>query len=55
MAKAGAVHASHEPVRRNGDAMIFMGGKDTSSRPPDDWGGVPVLLDSKKGIGRMGL
>jgi hypothetical protein len=21
--------------------------KDTSSRPPDDWGGVPVLRDSK--------
>ena len=47
MAKAGAIHAAHEPARRSRRAMIFTGDYDTSSRPPDDWGGVSVLRDSK--------
>ena len=47
MAKAGAIHAAHEPARRSRHAMIFMGVKDTSSRPPDDWGGVPAMCDSR--------
>ena len=45
MARAGAIHAAHEPTRRSRHAMIFMGVKDTSSRPPDDWGGVPAMCD----------
>ena len=47
MSKAGAIHAAHEPARRSRHAMIFMGVKDTSSRPPDDWGGVPAMRGSR--------
>ena len=45
---AEAINTSVQPAVASRRARMLPGYNETSSRPPEDWGGVPAVCDSSK-------